>query len=128
MKRADAFTCQLKGITSTELMEEAGTRLYHCILEERELSLNQDKIVVLSGVGNNGGDGLVIARHLLKDGFDINVILIGNLSAMTVETKANLDRLITLNAKIFYYKDEEFYSEFERIIDKSTLIVDSIYN
>ena len=127
MKRADAFTCQLKGITSTELMEEAGIRLYRCLLEERELSLNEDKIVVLSGVGNNGGDGLVIARYLLKDGFDVNVILIGNLSAMTVETKENLDRLITLSAKIFYYKDERFYSEFERIIDKSTLIIDGIF-
>ncbi len=127
MKRADAYTCQLEGITSTELMERAGTSLYRCLLEERELTLDQDKIVILSGVGNNGGDGLVIARNLMNDGFNVIVVLIGKVAAMTEETKENLDRLTTLNAKIFYYEEERFYPQFEKIIDESTLIVDAIF-
>lgn len=126
MKRADAFTCQHKEITSTELMEEAGIKLYHCLLEERKPKLNEDSIVILSGMGNNGGDGLVVARYLIEDGFDVHVILIGNISAITVETRENLDKLITLHAKISYY-EEESYCECETMICKASLIVDGIF-
>lgn len=59
------------GFSIDQLMELAGLAVAQAIYTEYPPSSDKDKIVVLVGPGNNGGDGLVAARHLkLWDGYD----------------------------------------------------------
>src|ERR1044072_2969127 len=62
MREVDRRTIQL-GIPGIVLMENAGHRVVE-FLAARFAPLSAQRIVVLCGKGNNGGDGLVIARQL----------------------------------------------------------------
>jgi NAD(P)H-hydrate epimerase len=62
MREVDRRTMEL-GISGTVLMENAGHRVVE-FLEDRFSPLSEQRVVVLCGKGNNGGDGLVIARQL----------------------------------------------------------------
>jgi ADP-dependent NAD(P)H-hydrate dehydratase / NAD(P)H-hydrate epimerase len=62
------------GLSLLQLMENAGSSIAQ---EVASRFANDRKIVVFSGLGGNGGDGFVAARHLLTAGFDVKVILLG---------------------------------------------------
>ena len=66
MRTADRVTTERFGISSLELMEHAGRAVARFILRELPHCRH---IVVLCGKGNNGGDGLVAARHLVDGSF-----------------------------------------------------------
>ena len=71
IKAWDKFTIDQDNIKSSELMERAGQRLYQRI---DKLVLNKDlPIYIFCGLGNNGGDGLVIARHLRDNFYNVTV-------------------------------------------------------
>lgn len=38
-----------------------------------------NKFTIVCGVGNNGGDGLAVARHLIVEGKDVDVFIVGNI-------------------------------------------------
>ena len=67
MREADRLTTERYGISSLQLMENAGAAIAE-FLFEKFAGLGQRKIVVLCGKGNNGGDGLVVARLLKESG------------------------------------------------------------
>jgi NAD(P)H-hydrate epimerase len=73
--RALELNAEYFGVSQLQLMENAG----HNIALEIASRFKLDKIVVIyCGLGGNGGDGFVIARHLLALGFKVTVILAGN--------------------------------------------------
>jgi len=77
MIEVDRLMTEEWGITLMQMMENAGRNLAE--LSKRLLQdLSGKKIVVLCGTGNNGGGGMVAARHLHNRGIQINVILVGN--------------------------------------------------
>ena len=67
MREVDRVTIEERGLPGLILMENAGSRVYE-LLAHRYAPLHRQRIVVLCGKGNNGGDGLVVARHLLTRG------------------------------------------------------------
>src|ERR1700726_1871234 len=67
MREADRLTTERYGISSLQLMENAGAAIAE-FLREKFDGLAQRKIIVLCGKGNNGGDGLVVARLLKESG------------------------------------------------------------
>src|SRR5215472_12457118 len=62
MREVDRLTIE-SGIPGIVLMENAGHRVVE-FLERRFAPLSEQRVVVLCGKGNNGGDGLVVARQL----------------------------------------------------------------
>src|SRR5580704_16166877 len=54
------------------------------------------RVVVICGGGNNGGDGFVVARHLLARGADVGVFLAGSSEKVTGESRINHDAYIDL--------------------------------
>lgn len=128
MKELDRYTCKKKGISSLELMEIAGEKIYKCILKEKEIDPVTDKIVIISGTGNNGGDSLVVATHFLEENYkNLEIILVGNLDHLTEETKINLKKLKERNARIYYFKNYDFYKDYEKLIKKANIIIEGIF-
>mgnify|MGYP006096531991 FL=1 len=66
---ADRATLKNQKITSVELMERAAIKCFEWIINKFQYS--SSKIIIFCGVGNNGGDGLVIARHLIENGYKV---------------------------------------------------------
>jgi len=86
---ADRTTILNEPITSLALMERASERW----LETARPFLRYRKIMVLAGFGNNGGDGLAIARLLLLSKFQVEVILVKLGNSLSADCAQNLERL-----------------------------------
>jgi NAD(P)H-hydrate epimerase len=71
MRMIDRETINDYGIPGVVLMERAGLSVASKVKE----LVRKGKVIVLSGRGNNGGDGFVVARNLLNDGWDVKVFL-----------------------------------------------------
>ena len=83
MKRLEEASDNL-GISKLILMENAG-RCVVQYLKRKFLSLNSKTVVVLAGIGNNGGDGFVIARLLAEEEARISIILLGEPNKLKTE-------------------------------------------
>ena len=90
----DAYTISNEPITSIDLMERASSKLFEWIFEQ--YTLRQDfKFFV--GPGNNGGDGLALARMLVEAKFEVEVYLINVSKELSPDCQINLDRLKNLS-------------------------------
>lgn len=86
---ADAYTIANEPISSLQLMERASEAFVASILPK--LRKNQ-KIAILCGTGNNGGDGLAVARILQKKGFSIKCFLIKASQTVSADCATNLEK------------------------------------
>jgi NAD(P)H-hydrate epimerase len=86
-----------RGVTKLELMERAGKGIAK-VMEEH---ISRDKkIVFVCYHGNNGGDGFVAARYLLKEGYAIKVVFIGEEEKLSEESKVNYEKLKALKVEL----------------------------
>jgi len=92
MREADAYTVKHREITSLDLMESASRAFVNAFAEE--VPDHETSIGVLCGKGNNGGDGLAVARLLKDIGYSNVFVYLVNFSAKESEDyTANLKRL-----------------------------------
>ncbi|MDX6697609.1 MAG: ADP-dependent NAD(P)H-hydrate dehydratase / NAD(P)H-hydrate epimerase [Solirubrobacteraceae bacterium] len=90
MRAVDAWAISDQGVPSLELMETAGRGLAALVTEVGP----EGRVVVVCGKGNNGGDGLVAARVLRKQGREVEVLLVGAAPGdLTGDPAENLRRL-----------------------------------
>lgn len=121
MRELDRFTIEQIGIPGPVLMENAGV----AVVQEIEKRWPTGNIVVVSGYGNNGGDGLVIARHLLNMGRQVSIWIVGDESKMTKDCLAQL-RILQSCSYSFSFWEEEKEEEFLKVIGQADLIVDAL--
>ncbi|OGU18552.1 MAG: hypothetical protein A2059_01145 [Ignavibacteria bacterium GWA2_55_25] len=88
MQWCDRTAIRTFGIPGLVLMENAGRGSVQC-LEERFGPCRQKTILVLCGKGKNGGDGFVVARHLLSKGARVIVLLFASPRQMKGDAKRN---------------------------------------
>jgi len=89
MRAVDAWAIDEQAVPSLELMERAGTGLARCVAAVSR----PGPVRVVVGKGNNGGDGLVVARLLREEGREVDVLAVERLSEMRGDAAANLDAL-----------------------------------
>jgi ADP-dependent NAD(P)H-hydrate dehydratase / NAD(P)H-hydrate epimerase len=77
MRAMDRHAIEHAGIPGSALMEKAGIAVADEAVDMSQTGSGGRRILVCCGKGNNGGDGLVAARHLLKRGFDVRAVLFG---------------------------------------------------
>src|SRR6188768_3119265 len=99
MREADRFTIEDSGLPSLVLMENAGRQVVAAMEATYETQL-EGRVAVLCGRGNNGGDGFVVARTLLQRGIDTVVFVIGALSDVRGDARANMEILGRLGATV----------------------------
>lgn len=87
--------------------------------------------VIVSGVGNNGGDGLGIARQLRAKGANVKVFIVGNMEKMTQCSKINYEIIKAMNIDINLIDSKEFnYEELVQLkksIKQSDIVIDAIF-
>src|ERR1044072_9017570 len=88
MRAVDAWAIDERGVPSLELMEAAG----RAVAEAAEEVATPGPARIVCGKGNNGGDGLVAARHLAESGHDVEVILLSPPDQLSPDATANLAR------------------------------------
>ena len=89
MRAVDAWAIEDQGVPSLDLMERAGIGLARVTVAVA----GPGPIRVVVGKGNNGGDGLVVARLLRADGHEVDVLATGPLHELGGDARANLERL-----------------------------------
>ena len=92
MREADRYTIEEYGLPSFTLMEVAGRGCTEHI-QDAYGPLDGETIAVLCGKGNNGGDGLVVARHLLTAGAKVHVVLTSGPDELSGDAAQNLSIL-----------------------------------
>lgn len=76
MRELDRRAAQECAIPEEILMENAGEAVYYALF--REMGVSGQQFLVLCGLGNNGGDGLVVARKLHSSGGRVEVAVLGD--------------------------------------------------
>ncbi|MDP3353561.1 MAG: NAD(P)H-hydrate dehydratase [Flavobacteriaceae bacterium] len=118
---ADKATILQKGITSLDLMENAAFQCFDSI-QKNDL-INNKLIKIFCGVGNNGGDGLVIARYLHEIKADVTCYIVHFSDKQSGDFILNLDKLKSLKAKIYDVFDE---NDFPKILPNE-IVIDAIF-
>lgn len=89
--KGDKLTAKKQHITSTELMERAGIQIFNWL--HQHLQGAQVPIHAFCGIGNNGGDGLVVARHLIMYGYNVKTYVVNCSDKRTKDFLINYDRI-----------------------------------
>src|SRR5580658_6807721 len=90
MREIDRATVERFGVPSLTLMENAGTAVANFILHSFP---NANRIVIICGKGNNGGDGFVAARKLHRAGRVVEVLLLASHTDLRGDATVMFDRL-----------------------------------
>ena len=90
MRAIDRVTTEHYGVPSLRLMENAGRAVADFVLREFP---DAERIAVVCGKGNNGGDGFVAARALLEAGSEVQVFLLAGATDVSGDAAAMLAKL-----------------------------------
>ena len=80
MRALDSYTIEEAHVSADVLMESAGRAVVDALLSRFVALLREPRaeVLVVCGRGNNGGDGLVVARHLHLLGVRVRAVLVGD--------------------------------------------------
>lgn len=126
MKEIDRKTIQDIGIPGPVLMENAGLQVVRALTEIFPKPA-AERIVVVAGKGNNGGDGLVVARHLLNKGASPSVLLLARIEDLQGDAALNarIGRNIGLDIKEVPTLEE--WKKHRTALLRATVIVDAVF-
>lgn len=116
MRQADEYTIQHSPIRSIDLMEQASVAF---VKKFAEYVSDETKITVVCGKGNNGGDGVAIARLLRLKGYkNINVMIVNVFQNASEDFKINKERLIQLKIPLIEIENAtQFPKDLNIVID-----------
>jgi NAD(P)H-hydrate epimerase len=121
MREIDRITTARFGVPSITLMENAGTAVAQFILEHYRQS---NRVAVICGKGNNGGDGFVAARRLHRAGRVVDALLLAAPSELQGDALAMFERLPL--RPIVLGNVQELQAESSRSLANCDLVVDAI--
>ena len=120
VREADAYTIKHEPISSINLMERAAGKCFDYI----NGNFNNTVYHIFVGPGNNGGDGLVIARMLAEENKTVFVYILNISPNFSADFSENLVRLRALNeAKISEIKDLYKFPE----LNENEIVIDAIF-
>ncbi len=115
------------GMPSLLLMENAGRGVTDIIERVVIEHVGDPRLVlVCCGVGNNGGDGFVIARHLDLRGHDVRVLIWGDTTKTTADAGTNLAILEKSGIAIERFEKSHNAARLASLLDGATCIVDAL--
>ena len=118
IKAIDAYTIENEPVASIDLMERAARALTDAILER----YSGREFILFAGPGNNGGDGLAVARMLHNASCSVGVWLINPKGKLSPDCAENLERLKGLNVCVTLVSEEFSMPQ----INNGTVIIDAL--
>jgi hydroxyethylthiazole kinase-like uncharacterized protein yjeF len=121
IKLIDTYTIQSEPIASIDLMEGAASKCSQWIMKHYDV---ETVFKVCCGLGNNGGDGLAIARQLLQHGYKVEVFIINYSDKCSEDFLINKKRLEDLFSRfLMEVNDVKHLPHFQ----KSDVIIDALF-
>ena len=119
---ADAYTIENEPISSVDLMERAATQAYFWLM--RNLKSKEVSIKIFCGMGNNGGDGLVLARLLATQDIYAQVFILHVSENFSHDCEVNYERLKAIPEVPMYgiFSKDDFPK-----IDDNDIIIDALF-
>ena len=121
MKEIDSYAINTVGIPSIVLMENAALKVIN------NIDLNFNNFTVVCGRGNNGGDGLAVARHLIIKGKKVRIYIVGDIKNGTEDFNINLNILKNLKAEIINIKAEKELLQLKEDLLVSEITIDALF-
>lgn len=121
MREADQYCIEKLQVPGIILMEAAARSVVDKLVEQCR---KEDKILVICGTGNNGGDGFAIARMLKIKGYAVRVFLAGSAWMLSGDAKTNFDMLSSYQISVL---TQDQALALEGIINQSDWVVDAMF-
>ena len=125
MRAMDRYAIEELGMPDEILMENAGQSVYFVIL--KEFGIMRKRFIVFSGIGNNGGDGLVVARKIHSAGGKVKVFVIGDPGKYKGAARKNFDIISRLSIDVVRVDTWDKLEDMRKDIMHSDAIVDAIF-
>lgn len=116
IRQLDEYTIAHEPISSLHLMERASLRCVNWLRIHFNLNQQTFRFTIICGPGNNGGDGLVVARHLHQMGQEVQVFCVNSQKKLSPDNLENRKRLI--HSGIVPYNELQL---------KPSIIIDAIF-
>uniref|UniRef100_UPI003F4BD2C6 NAD(P)H-hydrate dehydratase n=1 Tax=Brachyspira catarrhinii TaxID=2528966 RepID=UPI003F4BD2C6 len=117
----------IEKIPSILLMEHVASEIFYLLVKRHRKLLYTKTVYIFSSVGGNGGDGLAIARYLIKNGYDVKIYITGNLDRVNKDTYSNFNILKSMNIDINYLGSEEDAVSAAENIERKSIVLDSLF-
>ena len=128
VRTVDNWAINTLGVPGVVLMENAGRSCAE-LTEDKLRDITDPKVCIFCGTGNNGGDGYVIARHLINNNVRVTVVICGDPAKIKGDAKINLDILKQMDQPIEQLNPAEDNVS-DRIIQftaDSDMLVDALF-
>lgn len=126
MQELDRKAIEIYGIPGIVLMENAGRGAAE-VISHSFPDLQKKKIAIIAGKGNNGGDGLVIARYLMNRGMSVKVYLLTDPKSLRGEAETNFNIFHRMKGEIVPLPSSKDYIKMKRDLERFDLLVDGIF-
>ncbi len=126
MQELDRKAIEIYRIPGILLMENAGREATEAILAFFP-DIQKKKVVIIAGKGNNGGDGFVIARHLMHRGIPVKVILLTDPKSLRGDAETNHYIFFRMKGEVIPAPSTKDYQRIKRDVEKADLLIDAIF-
>ena len=120
VKEWDAYTIKNEPIASIDLMERAATACCKWLIGK---NFGQHNFRIFCGKGNNGGDGLAIARLLIEHRCNVTIYILEFGNKGTADFQNNLERLHQCTTDIHFIQSADFFPS----INDNDIIIDALF-
>jgi len=126
MQKIDKLAQDKFFIAGLILMENAGLRaadiIYSCLKLKKKKS-----VFIFCGPGNNGGDGFVVARHLINKGIKVRIFLVCEKEKLKADALVNFNILKAMKAQIIEFSSIPYLKNAEKALKKAGFLVDAVF-
>lgn len=126
MKRIDRIAIEELGIPGPVLMENAGLRVVRA-LRARFEDIAGERVCVVAGKGNNGGDGFVVARHLANSGGKPEVLLLAAKDEVKGDAAVNLRVISKMGIPVTEVRTAAEWKEARIDVFHASIVVDAVF-
>ncbi|MGN0027264.1 MAG: NAD(P)H-hydrate epimerase, partial [Clostridium sp.] len=120
-KKLDKYTIDEVGIPSLVLMENAANKVFDKIVNL------EGKFIVFCGNGNNGGDGLAIARKLILEEKDVCIVIVSKDEKYSADFLININILRKLTKNFIYIRNIEDIDFLKEVSSNYNIAIDCIF-
>jgi NAD(P)H-hydrate epimerase len=126
MRQLDQLTIEKRGITSYDLMVHVGKKIASYVIDEKIVTARDD-ILVIAGMGNNGGDALVMAKHFYDNGLNPVIISVGNKKTQSSQNSKIFDRILKTEIEVVSIEVKSDLEQNAKYFEEATIIVDGLF-